>query len=221
MKRIAQLTIVAVLLSAFNESCFAAPLIRRMTKQRAEKELGVVMKRAFLGFGSVTNEAGISIEFAPKGRLEGFLFVTLDVYSELPAENEYGLGVASVTLQPVIQTEEKVRVFFTVDPQYLNRTEITIRVRSDDRDVLSLKGYGIRFNSADFPRPQPNRQLSDARTLYEMGKLDVAEKRLLGVLQAEPENPAAAYLLDLVREAQYRERPREYYPTIPPQPIYR
>jgi hypothetical protein len=54
-----------------------------------------------------------------------------------------------------------------------------------------------------------------------MGKLAAAEKELLGVLQAEPENPAAAYLLGLVRQAQYRERPQEYHPTIPPQPIYR
>ena len=221
MKRIAQLVVVTILLSAVRETCFAALMFKTLTKERAEKELGVVMKREFLGSGSVTNEAGISAEFAPKAKLEGFLFVALDVYSELPVEGEDRRRLTSATLQPVIQTKEKVRVFFAVDPQYLNRTELTIRVRADNTNPFSLNGYRIRLNPSDFPSPPANRELSDARILYEMGRLDAAEKKLLGVLQAEPENPAAAYLLGLVREAQYRERPREYYPTIPPQRIYR
>jgi hypothetical protein len=68
--------------------------------------------------------------------------------------------------------------------------------------------------------------LTDARILYEMGKLDLAEQKLHVVLQTGPENPAAGYLLSLVHEAQYRreagqERPWGYYQTIPQQPIYR
>ena len=59
-----------------------------------------------------------------------------------------------------------------------------------------------------------------------MGKLDLAEQKPRVVLQTEPENPAAGYLLSLVHEAQYRreagqERPGGYYQTIPQQPIYR
>jgi len=68
--------------------------------------------------------------------------------------------------------------------------------------------------------------LSDAKILYEMGKLDLAEQELHVLLQTEPESPAAGYLLSLVHEAQYRreagqERPWGYYQTIPQQPIYR
>ena len=72
----------------------------------------------------------------------------------------------------------------------------------------------------------PATTLSDARILYEMGKLDLAEQKLHLVLQTAPENLAAGYLLGLVHEAQYRlatgqERPWGYYQTIPQQPIYR
>ena len=68
--------------------------------------------------------------------------------------------------------------------------------------------------------------LSDAKILYEMGKLDLAEQKLHVVLQTAPENPAAGCLLGLVHEAQYRratgqEQPWGYYQTIPQQPIYR
>ena len=68
--------------------------------------------------------------------------------------------------------------------------------------------------------------LRDACLLYEMGKLDAAEQKLQAILQTGPHNPAAASLLGLVREAEYRresgqERPWGYFQTIPQQPIYR
>lgn len=63
--------------------------------------------------------------------------------------------------------------------------------------------------------------LRDAYLLYELGKLDAAEQRLQAILQAEPGNPVAGYLLKLVREAQYLEQPKAFYPTFPPQPTYR
>jgi predicted Zn-dependent protease len=65
------------------------------------------------------------------------------------------------------------------------------------------------------------RPLWDAYLLYEMDKLDAAEQKLQAILKAEPDNPAAGYLLNLVREAQYREQPKAFYPTLPPQLIYR
>lgn len=92
---------------------------------------------------------------------------------------------------------------------------------------------GILGCSSPSSKPNSSRQqtsspspLRDAHLLYEMGKLDAAELKLQAILQAEPHNPAAGYLLGLVHEAEYRresgqERPWGYYPTIPPQPIYR
>ena len=70
------------------------------------------------------------------------------------------------------------------------------------------------------------RNLSDAKLLYEMGKLDVAVQKLDDVLRTEPGNPAAVYLLSLAPERQAMrerrlERPWGYIQTDPPQPIYR
>ena len=70
------------------------------------------------------------------------------------------------------------------------------------------------------------RELSDAKLLYEMGKLDVAVQKLDAVLRTEPGNAAAVHLLGLVRDRQAMresglERPLGYIQTIPPQPIYR
>jgi hypothetical protein len=72
------------------------------------------------------------------------------------------------------------------------------------------------LQQASSPNP-----LRDAYLFYEMGKLDAAEKKLQAILQKEPHNSDAGYLLSLVHEAQYREQPKAYYPTLPPQLIYR
>ena len=63
--------------------------------------------------------------------------------------------------------------------------------------------------------------VDDARYLYEMGKLEAAEKKLQIVLQTEPHNAKAHYYLDLVHQAQQaKPQPRGYYQTFPQQPIY-
>lgn len=83
------------------------------------------------------------------------------------------------------------------------------------------------------PKVNPSRkpvargtELNDARLLYELGKFDAAEQKLEGVLRKDPDNPIAIYLLAMVEKGRYRresgqEQPWGYYPTIPPQPIYR
>lgn len=67
--------------------------------------------------------------------------------------------------------------------------------------------------------------LNDARLLYELGKLDAAERKLEGVLQKDLDNPMAIYLLVMVEKGRYRresgqDQPWGYFQTIPPQPIY-
>ncbi len=87
---------------------------------------------------------------------------------------------------------------------------------------------GVLGCSTASSKPRSNHQqpstatlLWDAYLLYEMDKLEAAEQKLQPILKAEPDNPAAGYLLSLVREAQYREQPKAYYPTLPPQLIHR
>ena len=67
----------------------------------------------------------------------------------------------------------------------------------------------------------------DAKQLFEMGKIDAAEQKLLSVLAIEPNNRKANYYLGLVEEHRARReasqrRPKfwGYYPTYPPRPIY-
>jgi len=146
--------------TVIGETCSASIMLEGMTKARAEKDMGIVIKREFLGLGGVTNEAGISIEFAPKGKLERFIFVTLDIYLERPNPNErpypHYRRLTSVTLKPVVQTKDRVRVFFSVDPQFLDRTDILIHV--DSSGASGPDGYSISLDPNDFPPPAADRR---------------------------------------------------------------
>ena len=67
----------------------------------------------------------------------------------------------------------------------------------------------------------------EAKQLFEVGKINAAEQKLLSVLAIEPNNRKARYYLALVeqrqveREAQQRrQRLWGFYPTYPLKPIY-
>ena len=46
--------------------------------------------------------------------------------------------------------------------------------------------------------------VQDGRLLFEMGKLDEAEKKLKQAIKIDPQNQAAYYYLNLIREARYK-----------------
>ena len=63
--------------------------------------------------------------------------------------------------------------------------------------------------------------LGDGKLLYEMGKFDKAEEKLKQTLDLEPNNRAATYYLDLIREQRFAEKARGekdglLHPTDPP-----
>ena len=69
--------------------------------------------------------------------------------------------------------------------------------------------------------------IEDAQQLFEVGKIDAAEQKLLGALAIEPNNRKAHYYLTLVKERQFRREASQrrqkfwgYYPTYPLKPIY-
>jgi hypothetical protein len=136
--------------------CPAVINLAGLSKQRAEAELGVVIRSERITPNySDTKELGISVEFVPKADLEDFLFAQLDVYSD--ALGHVGRQrVCSVTLMPLVQTKEKVRFFFVVHRTYINGTEICLRVHA--RDPQSWDGYIILLNSKDFPDSGANPQ---------------------------------------------------------------
>jgi hypothetical protein len=148
MNRITQALIVVIVLCAVYENSSAMLVLEGMSKQAAEKELGLVMRRERIGtVGSVTNSAGISIEFLSKGELEGLIEVGLYVYSERPTRL-----LTSTTLHPITQTNGKVKMFFVVDEDYLDRTELMIHLRRS-RGSPRSDGYSISLSPKDFPPP--------------------------------------------------------------------
>jgi hypothetical protein len=157
MQRTSRIALVGLVLIATTSACHALIMLHGLSKAQAEKEFGIVMKREYTGSGPATNDAAISIEFARRGKLENFLSVNLDVYSELPENQPQGptkyRRLVSATLEPLGGTPEKVRVFFTVDPEYLNRTIISIRVKRNNS--TDPDGYTIQLDPRDFPAPQP------------------------------------------------------------------
>jgi hypothetical protein len=149
MKPLDRVLALAGLFGIIHGTCCAG-VVQGMTKARAEAELGVVIRRESTG----AEDAGIAIEFAPTNKLAGFLFVEMDIYFEIQAPGEQVRNprrLTSATLQPNVGTKEQLRVFFTVNPQYLDRTAITIRV---DRSVSAgPDGYMIWLDPKDFSSP--------------------------------------------------------------------
>ncbi len=91
--------------------------------------------------------------------------------------------------------------------------------------VVGCSTPGSKPTFTDTPLPAAT-AVTDAKLFYEMGKLDLAKQKLLGVLQLDPDNPAARYYLDLVREAEFHNTlnqrnpgSRFWYPAVPPRPV--
>jgi Mg-chelatase subunit ChlD len=63
--------------------------------------------------------------------------------------------------------------------------------------------------SSGIARDENSRLVQDGRLLFELGKHEAAEKKLQEALNAEPENRAAAYYLDLAKDAQHRDETRK------------
>jgi Tfp pilus assembly protein PilF len=94
--------------------------------------------------------------------------------------------------------------------------------------ISGILGCSTPSSKLSSSRQQPSsaNPLRDAYLLYEMGKLDSAEQKLRAILDKEPDDAHAKYLLELVYAAEMQRksgqaRPWGYYPTFPPQPIYR
>ncbi|MFO1478344.1 MAG: hypothetical protein U1F98_17050 [Verrucomicrobiota bacterium] len=76
-------------------------------------------------------------------------------------------------------------------------------------------------------KEQNERDIQDARVLYEAGRFKEALEKLRAVRSRDPDNPAVAYYGLLIQQARERDGegrqlvPRFYYPTYPVRPVYR
>src|SRR5262249_29136905 len=67
------------------------------------------------------------------------------------------------------------------------------------------KEVEIRLSQIPNERATNMSHITDARLLYEMGKLDEAETTLKQALKEDPRNQNAYYYLELVRQERYRQ----------------
>jgi Zn-dependent protease with chaperone function len=84
---------------------------------------------------------------------------------------------------------------------------------ADDRatgDARSTEPDSPQISPTDLPgnerTPDTKALVQDGKLLFEMGKLDEAEKKLLEALRQNPRNQAAYYYMNLVKEARYKQQ---------------
>jgi hypothetical protein len=136
MKSIRIVPVVALLLFA-SSRCFALMIVETVSKARA-KTMGVTISGKVVG----TNEVGVWLEFAPKGKLQGFSSVTLEITSGQRK-------LVSATLSPLKQTPDSVTFYFSTDPAYLRTSALQVSYKSSGWPPFDA----FRFDVGDFVSP--------------------------------------------------------------------
>jgi hypothetical protein len=121
--------------------CFAVVMIETVSREQAEKDFGASIRAEAVG----TNQVGVWLEFAPKGKLRTFGSVQLEIKS-----GEHKL--VSATLAPLKQTPKTVVVYFSTDPAYLPGSRLTVFYKISSGEPPY---DGIQFNVSDFIKPAP------------------------------------------------------------------
>jgi len=122
--------------------CLALVMIERLSKEQAEKDFGASIRTEAVG----TNQVGVWLEFAPKGKLRTFSSVQLEITSGAHK-------LVSATLAPLKQTPETVVVYFSTDPAYLPASSLTVFYKISSGDPPY---DGIQFNVSDFIKHGPS-----------------------------------------------------------------
>ena len=135
MKTIRNVSLLTFLLLT-SLDCFALVMIEPVSKERAAKEYGATIRSETVG----TNQIGVWLQFTPKGKLQTFSSVQLEISS-------WDRTLVSATLAPLKQTEAGVVVYFVTDPAHLSTSRLTVFYKISS----GFPPYdGIQFNVADF-----------------------------------------------------------------------
>lgn len=134
MKEAIKIAVLTFLFYAASSQCFALRGIEEVSKERAEKDFGARIRSEIVA----TNQFGVWFEFAPKGKLQNFHHVELEVTSG-------GRRLVQADLRPLKQSEESVVVYFSTDPAYLTSSTLTVIVTVDQEYA-----QGYQFNVKDF-----------------------------------------------------------------------
>jgi hypothetical protein len=141
MKTIRCLAIISLLLITTSTRCFALWEIEDSTKERA-KELGIEITTKMMN----ATEVGAWLEFKPKGKLEKFSCVGLEITSN-------GKKVVSANVLPSRKSEDIVTVPFYTDLEFLPACKVTVYVWSES----GRGGIGYRFNVKDIAKPMESK----------------------------------------------------------------
>ena len=127
-------SVLAFMLVA-SSSCFASIVVETISKEQA-KDLGATVSAKMVG----TNQVGVWLEFAPKGKLQTFSSVSLEISS---GEQR----IVAATLSPLKQTPDSVVVYFSTAPAYLDTSTLTVFYKVSG----GFPPYdACRFNIGDF-----------------------------------------------------------------------
>ena len=141
MKTMQMVSLLTVALLA-SSRCLALIVIETVSKERAEKDFGATIRTEMVA----TNQVGVWLEFKPKGKLQTFSSVQLEITSA-------GRKIVSATLLPLKQTPETVVVYFSTDPVYLSASALTVFYKISN----GMPPYdGLRFNVGDFTKFEPS-----------------------------------------------------------------
>src|SRR2546422_4884355 len=77
MKTLLKITFLTFLVMVASSRCYALVMLTEVSSERAAKDLGATIRTEMVG----TNQVGVWLEFAPKGKLETFSSVQLEITS--------------------------------------------------------------------------------------------------------------------------------------------
>jgi uncharacterized protein YbaA (DUF1428 family) len=118
-------------------------MIEPVSKERAAEDFGAGIRTEMVG----TNQVGVWLQFTPKGKLQTFSSVQLEITS-----GERTL--VSATLAPSKQTANVVVVYFMTDPAHLSTSRLTVFYKISS----GIPPYdGIQFNVGDFIKHETSR----------------------------------------------------------------
>ena len=134
-----RITSLLTLMIATAIPCRAVVGLETISKEKAEKEFGAVIRMEALN----TNETSVWLEFAPKGRLKTFYSVQLEIKSA-------SRTLVSAKLSPDRQTPNSVVFHFLTDSAHLATSRITVFYKVNPENSIWPMADGIVFDLAKF-----------------------------------------------------------------------
>jgi hypothetical protein len=130
MKTILKIAVLAFLVIGVSSRSYALRVIYSVSTEQAAQELGAKIRWEVVA----TNQVGVWLEFAPRGKLARFDHGELEIASA-------GRQLVCAALQPLHQTSDKVVLYFSADAEHIKMSTLTLIVSVDPEYA---EGYSFR-----------------------------------------------------------------------------